>query len=82
MTESGQEIGDSFCLFLSSKRKIEGGACEMIRAMCPNCGKEDAVEVINVLPGRRYELQCNLCGEEFIVPANEALDQQRGKLGY
>jgi len=53
----------------------------MIRAMCPNCRKEDAVEVINVLPGRRYELQCNLCGKEFIVPANEALDQQRGRLG-
>ncbi len=53
----------------------------MFRVICPNCRKEDIAEVINVIPGRKYELQCRRCGNEFIMAANEAKGQQSEKLG-
>ncbi len=43
----------------------------MLNLICPKCGKDPAVEVINVLPGRRYEIRCKRCGSVFTAEAEK-----------
>jgi uncharacterized Zn-finger protein len=43
----------------------------MIKVVCPYCGGENSFEILALLGGRKYELQCLSCGKKFNLVGNE-----------
>jgi transcription elongation factor Elf1 len=47
----------------------------VLKFQCPECGKGEKSELIEVLPNRRYRMKCTNCECTFIVTAS--VDEER-----
>ncbi len=42
----------------------------VLKFQCPQCGKGENSELIEVLPDRRYRMKCGVCGCTYILTAS------------
>ncbi len=43
----------------------------VLKFQCPECGRGEKSELIEVLPGRRYRMKCGDCQCTYILTASE-----------
>ncbi len=42
----------------------------VLKLQCPECGKGEKSDVLEVLPGRKYKVECRDCGYTYILTAS------------
>ena len=42
----------------------------VVKLQCPECGKGEKSELLEVLPERKYRMKCGDCGYTYILPVN------------
>ena len=42
----------------------------VLKFECPECGKGEKSELLEVLPDRKYRMQCGDCGRTYILTAS------------
>jgi uncharacterized Zn finger protein len=47
----------------------------VLKLQCPECGKEEQWDLVEVLPGRKYRMQCKGCGCTYILTTS--VDEER-----
>jgi transcription elongation factor Elf1 len=56
----------------------------VLKFQCPECGKGEKSELVEVLPGRRYRMKCGDCECTYILTASldeEGKNQKSNKHG-
>jgi ribosomal protein S27AE len=61
-------------LILILKERKEGAAM-VLKLQCPECGKGEKSELLEVLSGRKYRMKCGDCGRTYILTAS--VDKER-----
>jgi uncharacterized protein (DUF983 family) len=47
----------------------------VLKFQCPECGKGEKSELVELLPGRKYKMKCRDCECTYILTASE--DEER-----
>ena len=53
----------------------------VLKFQCPECGKGDKSELVDVLPERRYRMKCGDCECTYILTASEDDEKKNEKPG-
>lgn len=51
----------------------------MLKFQCPECGKGEKSELVEVLPERRYRMKCGDCECTYILTASADDEKKSGK---
>jgi hypothetical protein len=53
----------------------------VLKFECPECGKGEKSELVEVLPDRRYRMKCQDCECTYILTASTDEEGKEGKTG-
>ncbi len=53
----------------------------VLKFQCPECGKGEKSEVVDVLPDRRYRMKCGACGCTYVLTASADEEKKTEKPG-